>query len=156
MARTRKPADEMLEMRAPGSDGPVENLEKVTKIVQELPQKYEGAMNDLFKAPPPKPSLVTKVAMGMSALSIVLSLLSISLAQSTRQAVLNRDYVTAPRHGSSVAYMPVAPPPAETMPAPAPEAMPTYTPAPQPRRVVRKHLPSQPLVLAPHLLLRHR
>lgn len=69
------------------------NMEKVTQLVQELPAKYEGKLAEIFKEPPPKPTLVTKIAVGMSAVAVVLSLVALQLAQAVRTHVITTEAV---------------------------------------------------------------
>ena len=67
------------------------NLERISQMVQELPPKYTGALDQIFKQPPPKPTLVSKVALAASLIAIILSLVGLSMSQSTRQFVLTQE-----------------------------------------------------------------
>jgi hypothetical protein len=81
------------------------NFERVNALLQELPAKVVE-MEKSFKQPPMKPAFLTKVASVASVIAIVFSLLSLSLSQSARQAVLTTDAMTThPSSSSSLATL---------------------------------------------------
>jgi hypothetical protein len=139
--------------------GICQNLERVNAMVKELPANYADAIGELLKPPAPKPSPLTKLAAGVSIAAAILSVLSLSLSQSARQAVLNRDSAPAiaitPRamephevvyHAPAPASAPiqVQTPPAPPVPRAAPRASAPIAMAPGARRVPRaqKSVPS--------------
>jgi hypothetical protein len=69
------------------------NLERVDSLVKELPANYADAIGAMLRPPPAKLSPLTKVAAGFSFAAAILSVLSLSLSQSARQAILSRDFV---------------------------------------------------------------
>ncbi len=67
------------------------NLEHVSKMLKEIPEQYSGALNDLLKSPAPRPTILQKAAVGMSALAILLSIVSIALSNSVRAKVYSQE-----------------------------------------------------------------
>lgn len=74
------------------------NIERVVSLLQELPTNYATILHDMTKKNQPKSSpFVTKIALGASALAFVLSVVSLTLSQSTRQVLFNKQIAEAPR-----------------------------------------------------------
>lgn len=66
------------------------NLENVHAMLKDLPEHYATALQKLVKQQTPKPAAGAKLAFAMSAMAIVLSVLSLSFSQTARQLVLTR------------------------------------------------------------------
>lgn len=98
-------------------------LERVNTLLKEVPQQ------DLFKTPVAKPAPITKLAVGVSAFSVVLSIVSLLLAQSARQKAFDRLGGSAPiAMAAKTAPAPTADEqrskPAVKFPEPRPESKP--------------------------------
>lgn len=78
------------------------NLERVASLLQDLPTNYATTLHDLAKKNQPKSSpFVTKIVLGASVLAFVLSVVSLTLSQSTRQVLFNKQIAEAPRVDAS-------------------------------------------------------
>lgn len=64
------------------------NLERIQKQMADLQANYDDALERLNRQVPMKPAPISKVAMAVAGLSIVVSLLSFSFAQSARNSHL--------------------------------------------------------------------
>ncbi len=75
-----------------------QNLEKVSTLMQQFPNNYYSAMDSLIKKYQPRPNtFATKIAVGTSLFAILLSFVSLTLSQTTRQAFFDRELVLAPK-----------------------------------------------------------
>ncbi len=109
------------------SDGICTNLERINAQLLEMPAQYTAAFQESFRVPTARPAPITKVAVLVAGLALILSVLSLSFAQSVRQGVLSKD-LSAENNGAwkkkvaaeEDAFMRQEAPPAKAMP-PAPE-----------------------------------
>ncbi len=81
----------------------VASLEKVNTLLREVPEHYAAVIQKAMKQSSGKPSPAAKVAFGMSLVATVLSVLSLTFAQSARQSALSQG-VSVP-----AIHQPVAP-----------------------------------------------
>lgn len=68
-----------------------ENLQQVASQLKELQANYQAAIQDAKKQSTMKPALLSRIAMGASAIAMVFSFISFSLSQSARQTALSHN-----------------------------------------------------------------
>ncbi|MGE3759361.1 MAG: hypothetical protein AB7H97_16480 [Pseudobdellovibrionaceae bacterium] len=70
-------------------------LEKSSQAIKGIPESIVDAHPELVRAPQQKSQLIAKFAIAASVVAVILSLLSLSLSQSARQAVLSAEVARA-------------------------------------------------------------
>ena len=70
-------------------------LEKSSQAIKGIPDSIIDAHPELVRAPAHKSQLIAKFAIAASVVAVILSLLSLSLSQSARQAVLSAEVARA-------------------------------------------------------------
>lgn len=78
------------------------NFERIHRQMNDLQANYLETSERLAKQAPSKPPALTKVAMGVAMFSVVISLLSLSFAQSVRSNALAAASAVNPRHAQSM------------------------------------------------------
>ncbi|MBI4403280.1 MAG: hypothetical protein HY537_03925 [Deltaproteobacteria bacterium] len=98
------------------SEAIASHFEKTAKSLTTLESSYVQTMQEVSRIQHRKPALMTKVALGMSVLAVIFSLISLSLGQSARQAALTnlsaKSVASAPLKG----WQPASPIPSPSMP----------------------------------------